>query len=92
LQQSGQVFTFIRKMPSGCLPNAAALEEAMKGMNLGAHIPTIKQVFSRGNEGHNLVEENRSILDQTDTPHFLFSLSAAILSLLLFILFLAERL
>ena len=92
MQQSGQFFTSYKKMPSGCLPDAAAWEETMKGMNLGIHIPIIKQIFSRGNEGHNLIDENPSILDRTDTPHFLFSLLAAILSLLLFILFLAERL
>lgn len=64
----------------------------MKGMNLGGHITIIKQVFSKGNEGHNRMDENPNILDRTDTPHFLFSLFAAFLSLLLFILFLAERL
>jgi len=79
-------------MSSGCLPDTAAWEETMKGTNLGAHIPIIKQVFSRRNEGHNPIDEDPGILDQTDTPHFLFSLLAAILSLLLFILFLAERL
>ena len=92
MQKSGQVFTFNKKMPSGCLPEAAAWEETMKGMNLHGHIPIIKQVFPRGNEGLKPTDENPSFLDQTDTPYFLFSLLAAILSLLLFILFLAERL
>ncbi len=92
MQQSGQVFTFNKKMPSGCLPDAEAWEETMKGMNLRGHIPIIKQLFPRGDEGYNHIDENPSILDRTDTPHFLFSLLAAILSLLLFILFLAERL
>jgi hypothetical protein len=79
-------------MPSGCIPDAAAWEETMKGMNLHGHIRIIKQVFSRGNKGHNPTDENLNFLDQTDTSNLVLSLLAAILSLLLFILFLSERL
>lgn len=93
LQKSSHILIPGRKILSGRPYDTAPGKENRNGFDSGGHmLPTIKQVFSTGNEGDTPIDEKLNFLNQTDAPILTFSLFTAVLSLFLFILFLSERL